>query len=477
MRFTDFFARSGWVGGLGGIMIWASASLVGQSFVLSPETLASLTGQTAIGEVYPFKIAGWGADAPLGLVPGVVDRNSWNNFSQLIFTPQFGLTTDGVEFGVKWVTPLTPPQSYMSLTNTVRQTAGTVALACGEKHTLLLKRDGTVAAVGSALSGQTAVPAGLSSVVAIAAGTDHSLALRADGSVVAWGWNDSGQTCVPADLKNVAAVAGGRDYSLALLDDGTVRAWGGGDVDDDYHESDFTPPEICRRPGLSRVTAIAAGLRHVLALRVGGGVIGWGSHSDRSAWTPPADLGPVVAIAAGNGFSVALRSDGGVRAWGDNRYGQLKVPPDLRQVVALSCGNYHTLALRADGTVVAWGDGSSGQTEVPAEMADVVAIAAGGFHSQALIQSAPPLVDPRVVGRWFSCELNLPAGRRYRLEASADLLAWTTVEVDTAFPSHLRWERLQRATGAAFYRVAPIWPGDPEFSEGYHRLASEVRQR
>ncbi len=103
-----------------------------------------------------------------------------------------------------------------------------VAIAAGDSHSLALRCDGTMAAWGSNLSGQTDVPAGLTNVVAIAAGNMHSLALRADGTVVAWGAGSVvdqragqyGQSLVPGGLGNAVGIAGGRAFSLALVGNG-----------------------------------------------------------------------------------------------------------------------------------------------------------------------------------------------------------------------------------------------------------------
>ena len=63
----------------------------------------------------------------------------------------------------------------------------------------------------------------MTDVQAIAAGFKHSLALKKDGTVVAWGikgkqeWGDPlGQTEVPAGLAGVKAIAAGTRHSVAL---------------------------------------------------------------------------------------------------------------------------------------------------------------------------------------------------------------------------------------------------------------------
>ena len=82
---------------------------------------------------------------------------------------------------------------------------GVVAVAAGEFHTLVLKKDGSVWAYGRNDRGQlgdgsvtdSSVPVrvpGLDNVNAIAAGESHSVAWKLDGSVSAWGAAGTGRT-------------------------------------------------------------------------------------------------------------------------------------------------------------------------------------------------------------------------------------------------------------------------------------------
>jgi len=110
-------------------------------------------------------------------------------------------------------------QSYAQVTNVQ-------AVAAGEKHTVALKDDGTVAAWGRNDDGQCEVPAGLTGVQSVAAGGRHTVALKNDGTVTAWGWNIYGQCDVPEGLSGVQSIAAGGRHTVALKDDGTVVAWG-----------------------------------------------------------------------------------------------------------------------------------------------------------------------------------------------------------------------------------------------------------
>jgi hypothetical protein len=208
------------------------------------------------------------------------------------------------------------------------------AIAATLRCLLILRRNGTVAAVGTGSFCSTSVPAGLSGVVAIAAGGNFAMALTSAGRVVAWGDNTSGQTDVPAGLLNVVAIAAGRSHALALRSDGQVVAWGG-NIDG----------ELDIPPGLADVVAIDVGNAYNLALKSDGTVVAWGDIFDNPRPVPP-DLPPVRALGAGEWrqAAVVLR-DGTIREWGFQE--GKSVPPGLSNVVKLSMGFAVNFALVA----------------------------------------------------------------------------------------------------------------------------------
>jgi len=279
----------------------------------------------------------------------------------------WGLNNEGQTTG----TPTTAPphiETGNPVTLSGQVLRNVVAIAAGWAHTVALKSDGTVVAWGSNNVDQRTVPAGLSGVVAIAAGNSHTVALKSDGTVVAWGSNDYGQTTVPFNLSGVVAIAAGENHTVALKSDGTVVAWG----NNYFGQTTGTPttaapytatanPVTLNGQILSDVVAIAGGLYNTVALKLDGTVVAWGSGQT----TVPAGLSGVVAIAAGEEHTVALKSNGTVVAWGANYAGQTTVPDGLSGVVAIAGGERHTVALKSDGTVVAWGGNDFSQSTVP----------------------------------------------------------------------------------------------------------------
>ncbi|MFT3783399.1 MAG: Ig-like domain-containing protein [Nibricoccus sp.] len=194
-----------------------------------------------------------------------------------------------------------------------------IALSAGLFHSLALCSDGTVVAWGTgegvgdgnsfslSLSPKAVKTDGVLNgkiVVAIAAGNRHSLALCSDGTVAAWGDNDMGQlgdgttilNAAPIAVdrsgvlsgKTVAQITAGAQFSLALCSDGTLAAWGLNDI----------------------------------------GQLGNGTTTDSPVPVAVKNNGALagktpVAIAAGGNHALTLCSDGTAAAWGFNVFGQL----------------------------------------------------------------------------------------------------------------------------------------------------------
>ena len=254
-----------------------------------------------------------------------------------------------------------------------------VTIAAGGYHAVGLRRDGTVAAVRDndyrrdrAATvrdndyGQCDV-SDWRDIVAVAAGSAHTVGLRRDGTVVAVGRNFYGQ-CDVGDWRDIVAVAAGGWHTVGLRRDGTVAAVGY----NDYVQCDVSD--------WRDIVAVAAGSLHTVGLRRDGTVaaVGWNEHGqcDVSGWRD------IVAVAAGGYHTVGLRRDGTVVAVGDNEDGQCDVS-DWRDIVAVAAGSFHTVGLRRDGTVVAVGDNDYGQCDV-SDWTDIVAVAAGVDYTVGL---------------------------------------------------------------------------------------------
>lgn len=176
-------------------------------------------------------------------------------------------------------------------------------IAAGDNHTVGLKSDGSVVAVGAKTCGKCKVSY-WTDIVAVSAG-HHTVGLRTDGTVVAVGINDQGQ-CAVYDWTDITAVSAGCEHTVGLRSNGTVIA------------TKFKENKIHKHLG----------------------------QCDVSEWTD------IVAVSAGYSHTVGLKSDGTVVAVGSNDQGECNVS-DWTDIVAISAGLWHTVGLKSDGTVVA----------------------------------------------------------------------------------------------------------------------------
>ena len=177
---------------------------------------------------------------------------------------------------------------------------------------------------------------------------DHTVGLKADGTVVAVGDNEDGK-CKVSGWTNIVAISAGSFHTVGLKADGTVVAVG---------NNFFGQRKV---GGWTNIVAISAGYYHTVGLKADGTVVAVGDNDDGqcdvSGWED------IVAISAGGSHTVGLKADGTVVAVGSNFSGQRKVG-GWTNIVAISAGTDHTVGLKADGRVVAVGDNDDGQCKV-----------------------------------------------------------------------------------------------------------------
>ena len=259
-------------------------------------------------------------------------------------------------------------------------------ITTGSHHTVGVKADGTVVAVGDNQDGQCNV-SGWRDIVAISAVSSHTIGLKADGTVVAVGENKDGQ-CNVNGWRDIVAISAGNCHTVGLKADGTVVAVG------------FYYDGRCNVSGWRDIVAISAGIRHTVGLKVDGTVVAVGSNADLfgdhagqcnvSGWRD------IVAISAGDYHTVGLKADGTVVAVGYNLYGQCNVS-GWRDIVAISTPLDLTVGLKADGTVVAVGNNEDGQCNVSG-WRDIVAISAGLYHTVGLKADGAVVTVGRNIG-------------------------------------------------------------------------------
>jgi len=314
-------------------------------------------------------------------------------------------------------------------------------IAAGGYHTLFLKGDGSLWAMGNnrfgGLGDGTSTTYGTNrpsqivagGVTVIAAGGGHSLFIKSDGSLWGMGWNAFGQlgdgtindTNRPMQLlaSNVTAIAAGDSHSLFLKKDGSLWAMGYnkygelGDGIENYPPYTNRPEKIVA----GGVMTIAAGFNHSLFLKTDGSLwaMGYNEYGQLGDGTTnninyPEQIvaSNVTAIAAGGFHSLFLKSDGSLWAMGDNYRGQLgdgtfspynsygtNRPERIvaSGVIAITAGANHSLFLKSDGSLWAMGDNFNGQLgdgtynyigiNLPEQIETngVTGISAGAYHS------------------------------------------------------------------------------------------------
>ncbi len=255
-------------------------------------------------------------------------------------------------------------QRSMELWSTVAQRD---TISAGYRHTVGLKANGTVVAVGDNEDGQCNVR-GWKDIVAISAGGYHTVGLKADGTVVAVGDSIILDLCDVSDWTDIVAISAGDDHTVGLKADGTVVAVG------------ISFYGKCDVSGWKDIVAISAGNEHTVGLKADGTVVAVGSN--KYGQCNVSDWEDIVAISAGDFHTVGLKADGTVVAVGYNKDGQCNVR-GWKDIVTISAGDYHTVGLKADGTVVAVGDNEDGQCNVRG-WKDIVAISAGMYHTVGL---------------------------------------------------------------------------------------------
>ncbi len=204
-------------------------------------------------------------------------------------------------------------------------------------------------------------------VVATAGGAQHSLLLRADGVLLAVGDNSFGQLgdgtrtgrLLPfSPASGVTAIAANGYSSYFLKADGSL--WGmGTNAGGQLGDGSTVARELPVQAVASHVVAASAGGAHLMFLKADGTLWGFGQNGDGQL---------------GDGSTV-------------NRHGPVQVATG---VAAVSAGAFHTMFIKADRTLWATGGNSAGQLgtggtaarSVPVQVAtEVASVGAGDFHT------------------------------------------------------------------------------------------------
>jgi alpha-tubulin suppressor-like RCC1 family protein len=243
-----------------------------------------------------------------------------------------------------------------------------IQVAAGVGHTVGLKSDGTVVAVGYNEYGCCNV-GGWTDITQVAAGFSHTAGVKSDGTVVAVGDNYYGQ-CNVGDWAGINQTTAGWSHTVGLKSDGTVVAVG------------LKDGRQCDVGNWAGITQVAAGEGHTVGLKADGTVVVVGPDIPEEFYSGQYDVGNwtgIIEVAAGDGHTVGLKSDGAVVAVGYNGDGQCAVG-NWTNIIGVAAGADHTVGLKSDGTVVAVGWNEWGQCNV-GNWTDITQVAAGAYHT------------------------------------------------------------------------------------------------
>jgi hypothetical protein len=239
-------------------------------------------------------------------------------------------------------------------------------VATGSRHTVGLRANSTLVAVGDNASEQCRV-GNWTNIIEVAAGVAHTVGLKNNSTVLAVGDNKYGQ-CDVGDWEGIIQISTGNYHTVGLNDNSTAIAVGL----DLYGQCDVGD--------WVDIIQVAAGEHHTVGVKSDGTVVavGWNLFGQCNV----ADWEDIVQVTAGAYHTVGLKSDGTVVAVGWNNYGQCGVG-DWVDVIQVAAGEYHTVGLKSDGTVVAVGSNNYGQCGV-GDWVDIIQVAAGGYQTIGL---------------------------------------------------------------------------------------------
>jgi hypothetical protein len=253
-----------------------------------------------------------------------------------------------------------------------------IQVAAGMYHTVGLKNDGTVVAVGYryGFSGYYGSPdvGSWTDIVQVAAGLVHTVGVKSDGTVVAVGLNDEGQ-CNVGNWTGITQVAAGCYHTVGLKADGTVVAVGSNEFGQ------------CNVGSWTDIIQVSAGSEHTVGLKSDGTVVAAGpsggswpdcGQCDVTSWTG------INQTAAGFYHSVGLKSDDTVVAVGFCGEGECNVG-NWQDIIHVAASHEHTVGLKSDGTVVAAGWGGLYEERLNVgSWTDIIQVAAGQRHTVGL---------------------------------------------------------------------------------------------
>lgn len=291
--------------------------------------------------------------------------------------------TEGTALGHTWKeATFTTPKTCSScgLTEgTVK--ARIVDISAGSGHTLVLKSDGTVQAIGNNEHGECNVSS-WTNIVDICAGSSHSVGIKEDGTVVATGCNDYGQ-CDVSSWSNIVYIAAGNFHTVGVKADGTVVAVGsnhnGGCEVSSWRNVVAVGVTQTGTVGLtadgkilntkyeelnwSGISTISVGEYLAIGLKNNGTVVigdPW-DHDSMLYADAYERFSNIISVEAGRDCVLGITADGRVvTAPGFDYHGV----SEWTDICMIAAGSSHIVGLKSDGTLVAAGSNYWGECDV-----------------------------------------------------------------------------------------------------------------
>lgn len=259
-----------------------------------------------------------------------------------------------------------------------------IAVDGGEKHSVILYNDGTVATIGDDTYAQRST-SGWRNIIQISTFANHTLGLKSDGTVVAAGSNYQEQ-CEVYDWEDIVCVAAGSQHSVGLKSDGTVvtaGANGSGQCDvDEWKDIVYVAANGTSTFGLTEdgrikvagsfqnrnlnnwqdVVSFSVSANHVAGVHSDGTIstVGTNDRGQRGGLEGKRDL---VQTAVGYGFTAGLKNNGKVWVNGCDEHNE-HAAMQWTDIVTIGTGTEHILGIKSDGTLVAKGTNDDGQCDV-----------------------------------------------------------------------------------------------------------------
>ena len=318
---------------------------------------------------------------------------------------------------------------FAAISVALAQPTTVVSVNAGGSHSMYVKSDNTLWAMGSNDYGQLgdgtttsrSTPAQVTTGVAsVAAGSYHTMYVKTDGTLWAVGNNGSSQlgdgtatnrSTAAQVATGVASVAAGGNHTMYVKTDGTLWAMGynnAGQLGDGTSTNRSTPIQVA-----SGVVSVSAGQDHTIWMKVDGtlwatgrnnnGQFGDGTTADQRSAVQVAS--GVASVSAGWSHTMYVKTDGSLWGMGNNDYGQLgdgtrtqRIRPVqvASGVLSVESGMFHTMFVKTDGTLWATGsnenyghlgDGTTTNRSTPVKVASEVASVSAGYNHTMYVKT------------------------------------------------------------------------------------------